>query len=83
MNTLRALLTLLTCATVSLTLVHGKEMEFVDREEYSQAYQETSRIASWSAYIPIAATLAAAAWFGFADENQSDKSSGGSGGHNH
>lgn len=39
------------------------------------AYSQGSWCARWSAYIPIAAVVAAAIWFGVADGKSSDSSS--------
>ena len=80
------LLTVLTVSCLNLHPLSAQEAEAITgTEEYSTAYQETSRSAHWSAYVPLAGIIASAAFFGWADKQtvSSSRSSSYGGHHGH
>ena len=71
-------ITLILCCLSIQYPLNSQESPNSCEEAHCIAYQETSRCAHWSAYIPLVAILASAAFFGWADTlstSSSDKSS--------
>lgn len=63
---------LFTALTLTLTLatcsIYSQDCAEQAEGNYSCAYTDGSHTAHWSAYIPVAALVAAAIWFGVADQ---------------
>lgn len=60
--------------SLSITSIHGQD-EFQYEEDFSPAYMESTQTTHWSAYIPIGVLVAAAIYFGVADQNDTYSSS--------
>ncbi len=56
--------------TMTISSLQSQENNENDAD-YSSAYQESSHTAHWSIYIPISILVAAAIYFGIADQNDS------------
>ncbi len=76
MEKLRKWVALTLLFTLVATSIQGQPTYIQqDDNTYSSAYEDSSRTAHWSAYVPIGIMVAAAIWFGVADTSNSDDSS--------
>lgn len=81
MKKFRPLVTLALALTLATSSIHGQDCNDQVDPNCSCAYAESSHTAHWSAYVPIAVIVAAAIWFGMADQkkekhNSSDSQDG-------
>ena len=75
MKKLTLLLVYFTLMTSCLNPLFSQEAENTYTEEFSPAYQETRQSGHWSAYVPLIAIVASAAFFGWADMQSTSSSS--------
>lgn len=75
MHTLRKLMLLTLLFALATTSIQAQEGSYSPNlyetpdENYGNAYQQSSRAAHWSAYVPLTALIVAAILFGLADRN--------------
>ena len=76
MQILRKWTTLALVFALTITSVQSQPLQVEEEPPYSAAYTQSHQAAHWSAYIPIGIMVAAAIWFGVADQqpNNSDSS---------
>lgn len=67
MRIIHPFITLATAFALVTSSVHSQSECTPEDGNYSCAYNESSHSAHWSIYIPIAALVGAAVWFGVAD----------------
>lgn len=67
MKKFRSFITLTIALTLATSSIYGQDCNN-QVDNCSCAYAESSHTAHWSIYIPIAALVAAAIWFGMADQ---------------
>lgn len=78
MNQLRQSMIIVLCIMFTLSSLQGQEICHQEKEEEevcSEAYLQSSYTAHWSVYIPITLLVAAAIYFGLADQKHHDPSS--------
>jgi hypothetical protein len=76
MKKLHRLVALTLLSTLFITSIQGQdetsqEETSQEQEGYSSAYQQSSRTAHWSAYIPLTIIVVAAIYLGIADKKSS------------
>lgn len=75
MHTLRKLMLLTLLFALATTSIQAQEESYSPNlyetpdENYGNAYQQSSRAAHWSAYVPLTVLIVAAIFFGLADRN--------------
>lgn len=68
MKRIRSISSLFFALFFAAASLHGQATQAYEEESACCAYEEGSRSAHWSVYIPIAITIGAAVWFGLADQ---------------
>ena len=66
MKKIRSIVALTLAFTCTISSIYSQDPY---QEDYSSAYVESSHTAHWPAYIPITLLVAAAIWFGAADQH--------------
>jgi hypothetical protein len=75
MNILQKWIGLTLALTLAFSSVRGQQVCCQGDDTYSPAYEQSCDTTHWSVYIPIAALVGAAIWFGLADGYDNNESS--------
>jgi hypothetical protein len=75
MNILQRWIGLTLALTLAFSSLHGQQDCCQADDAYSSAYAQSCDTTHWSVYIPIAALVGAAIWFGLADGYDNNESS--------